>query len=306
MLRLGAVGRRTLPTLLHSPPRLVVLAMPTCRCPAARLCTPGLGLKAVWHGAEALGNVIGAQQQLTGSGTRSGGGSSSSGAAAAGSLTREQAIAAIKEDYARNYFVSGGVREAHSAAAQALETPGCLQGSRRGCQPAQPPAVAAPPSRHGRPGGLRPRLLLCRRLFVLLGHAALQEQREQPGLAAAGHPAGERWVWESGLRSRMLVCAVLRAIVRVWAPGHAGVLVSHAGHAALMRITDGLRLQGACMAWPGGAQPPHRPPAARRPAGRDWVERGRGRARHSLAVQRDPRPAVAAAPGGGGGHHTRV
>ncbi|PRW59024.1 SOUL heme-binding [Chlorella sorokiniana] len=65
---------------------------------------PGLGLKAVWHGAEALGNVIGAQQQLAGSRKRS-----SSSAAAAGStgLTREQAIAAIKADYSQNYFVSG-------------------------------------------------------------------------------------------------------------------------------------------------------------------------------------------------------
>lgn len=64
----------------------------------------------MWHGAEALGNVIGAQQQLTGSGQRSssGGGSGTAGAAGQGSLTREQAIAAIKADYAQNYFVSGG------------------------------------------------------------------------------------------------------------------------------------------------------------------------------------------------------
>ncbi|KAI7841313.1 hypothetical protein COHA_004932 [Chlorella ohadii] len=65
---------------------------------------PGLGLKAVWHGAEALGNVIGAQQQLAGGSKRS---SSASAAAGGARLTREQAIAAIKEDYSKNYFVSG-------------------------------------------------------------------------------------------------------------------------------------------------------------------------------------------------------
>lgn len=60
----------------------------------------------MWHGAEALGNVIGAQQQLAGSGKRSG--ASGAAAAAGAQLTREQAIAAIKADYSQNYFVSGG------------------------------------------------------------------------------------------------------------------------------------------------------------------------------------------------------
>lgn len=69
-------------------------------------CNTGLGLKAVWHGAEALGNVIGAQQQLAGGSKRSSGGSGAA-AAASGTLTREQAIAAIKQDYNSNYFVSG-------------------------------------------------------------------------------------------------------------------------------------------------------------------------------------------------------
>jgi len=58
----------------------------------------------VWHGAEPLGNVIGAQQQLAGGSKRS---SSASAAAGGARLTREQAIAAIKEDYSKNYFVSG-------------------------------------------------------------------------------------------------------------------------------------------------------------------------------------------------------
>lgn len=73
-------------------------------CPATPLVSPaaGLGLKAVWVGAEAFGNVVGAakgsqqrapQQQQSGDG--------------AVVLSREEAIASIKDDYAKDYFVTG-------------------------------------------------------------------------------------------------------------------------------------------------------------------------------------------------------
>lgn len=61
----------------------------------------GLGLKAVWVGAEALGNLIGAKKALGGQG---GGASAAPGSS---TLSRQEAIAAIKEDYSQNYFVSG-------------------------------------------------------------------------------------------------------------------------------------------------------------------------------------------------------
>jgi hypothetical protein len=61
-----------------------------------------LGLKAVWVGAEAFGNLVGAtngsQKQQKGGGSGGGGGQA---------LSRPQAIAAIRSDYDQNYFVSG-------------------------------------------------------------------------------------------------------------------------------------------------------------------------------------------------------
>jgi hypothetical protein len=58
----------------------------------------GLGLKSVWYGAETLGKLVG-------------GGALAPAAPAApatsGRLTREEAIAALRRDYAVNYFVSG-------------------------------------------------------------------------------------------------------------------------------------------------------------------------------------------------------
>lgn len=60
----------------------------------------GLGLKAVWVGAEAFGNVVGAtkgDQQQQRRQQQQGG----------APMSREQAIASIKEDYAKNYFISG-------------------------------------------------------------------------------------------------------------------------------------------------------------------------------------------------------
>ena len=64
---------------------------------------PGGMLKAVWVGAEAFGNVVGAskaagqqgQQQRAVAGTRP------------GTLSREEAVAAIRKDYDVNYFISG-------------------------------------------------------------------------------------------------------------------------------------------------------------------------------------------------------
>lgn len=59
----------------------------------------GAGLKAVWVGAEAFGNVVGAmkgsqqQQQVAASST--------------GPLTREQVLQSLREDFDNNYFVSG-------------------------------------------------------------------------------------------------------------------------------------------------------------------------------------------------------
>eukprot|EP00884_Botryococcus_braunii_P014047 jgi/Botrbrau1/22643/Bobra.176_1s0065.1 len=59
----------------------------------------GLGLKAVWYGAEQFGNLVGLtkQKQSDTEGVKSD----------AVQLTREQVVASIKEDYSVNYFVSG-------------------------------------------------------------------------------------------------------------------------------------------------------------------------------------------------------
>lgn len=70
---------------------------------------PGLGLKAVWFGAEAFGNLIGggsAQQQQR-------------RAAEQQQLTREAAIAAIKEDYESNVSCSAYSRYSRGGDLQA-------------------------------------------------------------------------------------------------------------------------------------------------------------------------------------------
>ena len=56
----------------------------------------------MWVGAEAFGNLVGATKG--GKQQQKGGGSGGSGGQA---LSRPQAIAAIREDYDQNYFVSG-------------------------------------------------------------------------------------------------------------------------------------------------------------------------------------------------------
>lgn len=68
----------------------------------------GLGLKAVWVGAEAFGNVVGATkggQQQQRKRKQQGGGEA---------LSRQEAVALIKEDYSKNYFISGKRRTQHS------------------------------------------------------------------------------------------------------------------------------------------------------------------------------------------------
>jgi hypothetical protein len=59
----------------------------------------GLGLKTVWVGAEALGNVVGAAKAAQGP--------PSASSSTPATFTRDQALAAIKADYDDNYFVSG-------------------------------------------------------------------------------------------------------------------------------------------------------------------------------------------------------
>lgn len=61
----------------------------------------GVGLKAVWFGAEALGKVIGRGQQAPDAASSSEGSQQ---------MTRDEWIAAIKADYDESYFVSGQVR----------------------------------------------------------------------------------------------------------------------------------------------------------------------------------------------------
>jgi len=56
------------------------------------------GLRAAWHGAEALGNLIGATRATTTRATT---------AATATAMTRASALEAIRADYAEEYFVSG-------------------------------------------------------------------------------------------------------------------------------------------------------------------------------------------------------
>lgn len=60
---------------------------------------PGLGLKAAWYGAEQLGNIIGAfnQRAPTAAPTQP------------ATMSRADAVAAIRADYDENYFVSGKV-----------------------------------------------------------------------------------------------------------------------------------------------------------------------------------------------------
>lgn len=58
----------------------------------------GVGLKAVWYGAEVLGKVVGRGQEQA-----------NSEAIQTQQLSREECIAAIKADYETSYFVSGKV-----------------------------------------------------------------------------------------------------------------------------------------------------------------------------------------------------
>ena len=66
----------------------------------------GAGLKAVWFGAEAFGNVIGMTKDKSDVGTST---SAAAAAAAAGGgkLERARALELMKEDYDSSYFVSG-------------------------------------------------------------------------------------------------------------------------------------------------------------------------------------------------------
>ena len=61
----------------------------------------GAGLKAVWYGAEAVGKVVGATKEKAPASP------SSSATAVGATLTREQTVALLKEDYDSSYFVSG-------------------------------------------------------------------------------------------------------------------------------------------------------------------------------------------------------
>jgi hypothetical protein len=65
----------------------------------ARVADAGLGLKAAWYGAEALGKVVG--------GTSASAESSGLGIGLGEAMDRAAAIAAIREDYDANYFVTG-------------------------------------------------------------------------------------------------------------------------------------------------------------------------------------------------------
>lgn len=74
---------------------------------------PGAGLKAVWMGAEAFGNVVGAlksskkQGQLRQQEASKLDGPSLAEQQAGAALKREQALALIREDFIQNYFVTG-------------------------------------------------------------------------------------------------------------------------------------------------------------------------------------------------------
>ena len=127
----GEQERRTAcrPVRLPSTPCTYLVHMDRCSVNADNA---GLGLKAVWVGAEAFGNLVGAtkggkqQQQQKGSGGGSGG----------QALSRSQAIAAIREDYDQNYFVSGRKGGGWRA---------CFAAWPSGAQPSScPPPVTAP------------------------------------------------------------------------------------------------------------------------------------------------------------------
>jgi hypothetical protein len=65
----------------------------------------GLGLKATWIGAEMLGNMVGAAKKGNTNNSTTKNETSTSGGQQ--TLTREQAIDSIRQDYNVNYFVSG-------------------------------------------------------------------------------------------------------------------------------------------------------------------------------------------------------
>lgn len=67
----------------------------------------GLGLKSVWMGAEALGNVVGAMKKNSPAPDTQDPASTAPSTPPSETITRESAIAAIKADYDVNYFVSG-------------------------------------------------------------------------------------------------------------------------------------------------------------------------------------------------------
>lgn len=233
---------------------------------------PGLGLKAVWVGAEALGNVIGATKGGS-SGTGSGGtggskrGSSSGGGTA--TMSRQQAIEAIKADYEANYFVSGvGSMEAYAPDCLFADPFASFKGtqrfknnvSRRRRQlhsgslalPACSSAWILPAPMHC-PAGRCPR--------APAWHAP-PECAAQP---AAAHPP---------LQPPSPPCCP----------------------PALPRPRP----------LPPGQQPGR--PAVRHPAGHHSVRGGAGPAgaHHALALQRNPGPALAPAPGSRRRHHARL
>ena len=59
----------------------------------------GLGLKAVWYGAETFGKLVGLSKGAAPA--------SNSARPPAAALSRQQAIDSIRQDYDKNYFVGG-------------------------------------------------------------------------------------------------------------------------------------------------------------------------------------------------------
>ncbi|KAK9845753.1 hypothetical protein WJX81_001436 [Elliptochloris bilobata] len=72
---------------------------PATKCTGPiRTTYPGLGLKAVWYGAEQVGNVLGLTKKRQAASTER---------SRPQQISRSEALASIREDYTVNYFVSG-------------------------------------------------------------------------------------------------------------------------------------------------------------------------------------------------------
>ena len=233
----------------------------------------------MWVGAEAFGNLVGATKG--GKQQQKGGGSGGSGGQA---LSRPQAIAAIREDYDQNYFVSGArLLGCLTLQPSARQFPGLLRHpplpSPAPYSPTHADCCCCAAGAAGAAAGVGSMSAYAPDCLFADPFAGFNgTDRFRRNVSNLGGLMCEE---EQNAQRCAVLCCACRLVVLSGClpPPH--------------------NLVGAPFLWRPLLQERHS-------AGHHGVAgRGAG-ADYQVALQRNPRPALAAAPGGGGRHHPRL